>query len=383
MRKLDATFKEKFHKEYKGVIKYVKDNKDVFLGIRNNTINLYVAGGSMFKLEQKRGNQYIGSIDENYFKTCKERRPKILDKINNEPISNIQDWIDIFDKLKEVVIEYQYKKLPSLNQRKKEKVLQQKLVFEFNTRQNSNYYAYDMEYNLEGANDYIFDANKKPIKGRKTKTPGRSDIMLINKPVDNKITIYFMEVKEGIGSFSGVSKSNQTFGSGIVGHIKNYMPLLHLAKTNKKYESKYRKDNNLDNSIIDIRETLLCEVISNMSFYQEFGLIENDNFKNIDYHSLELKKGTEGIELVFFLGNYKNPEKVGSFENHLGIRGGKATYSVKKLLNNNMKSELDLDYVTEDEMFDFKFIKTEKDCDDGDFNLDIDSYEVVKKNEFK
>ena len=145
----------------------------------------------------------------------------------------------------------------------------------------------------------------------------------------------------------------------------------------------YRADKNHDNSTIDIRKTLLCEVKNIMSFYQEFDLIENNNFKNIDYDSLELNSKEEGIELVFFLGNYKSGEKVGSFENHLGIRGGNAKYSVKKLLDNNMRNELNLDYVSQDEMFDFRFLKTEKNCDDEDFNLEIDTYGVIKKDEFK
>ncbi|MCI8460156.1 MAG: hypothetical protein HFE81_02040 [Bacilli bacterium] len=338
----------------------------------------------MFKIKyNSKENQYIGSIEENYFKICQEKRPKILDEINNKPILDINDWISIFDKLKAVVTGYQNKELLGGEKKKREKILQQKLVYEFNTKQDANYFAYDMEYNLEGANDYVLDANKNPIVEKETKTPGRSDIMLINKPINNKITIYFMEVKEGIGSFSGVSQKNQSFGSGIVGHIKNYMPLLSLAKNNKHYKSMYRADKNHDNSTIDIRKTLLCEVKNIMSFYQEFDLIENNNFKNIDYDSLELNSKEEGIELVFFLGNYKSGEKVGSFENHLGIRGGNAKYSVKKLLDNNMRNELNLDYVSQDEMFDFRFLKTEKNCDDEDFNLEIDTYGVIKKDEFK
>ena len=78
MRKLSCDFQEKFHNEFKGIIDYVKNNKDVFLEIRNNAINLYVAGGSMFKIKyNSKENQYIGSIEENYFKICQEKRPKI------------------------------------------------------------------------------------------------------------------------------------------------------------------------------------------------------------------------------------------------------------------------------------------------------------------
>ena len=51
MRVINESFKEKFKEDFKFIIDFVKENDDVFLGIRNNCINLYANGGSFFKLE--------------------------------------------------------------------------------------------------------------------------------------------------------------------------------------------------------------------------------------------------------------------------------------------------------------------------------------------
>ena len=54
----------------------------------------------------------------------------------------------------------------------------------------------------------------------------------MSKPLDNKVTIYFMEVKEGIHSFSGINDKigEESFGSGIIGHLKNNVKIINLVR---------------------------------------------------------------------------------------------------------------------------------------------------------
>ena len=384
MRGLNPEFEKEFleNGKFRGIIEYVKKQDDVFLGVRENYINLYVDGGSFFKLEYKSRKGYVGSFDEKYYKYCIERKPKKLSSINGKTIEDIKDWINLFPDLKKIVKDYQEKIIPK-TKKSREKILQQKLVHEFN--KNSNYFAYDIEYAIKGAIDYVYDA-KKNRTNKKPKTEGRADILLISKPVNNKITIYFMEVKEGLGALSGINLREVSLGSGIVGHLKNNTKIVNLVRKNKLYESEYRRIHYPKNPTIDIKKILLQEVINIMSFYHKCGLIENKNFKDIDdYSKINLKEDDEAIKLVFFLGNY--PEGCESFEHYLGIRCDEklaSDFSVKKLLDNKQEEKLNLDYITYDNMIGFKYIKTTKNCDQNGFELEIeDKYKEIRKEEFK
>ena len=392
MRILDEKFEEKFANEYKGIIDYVKIHDEVFLGIRKNYINLYVDGGSFLKLKYfPRLKKCVGSFDEKYFKDSKV--PKALQKLNNETVIDINDWINLFDILIAQIKKYQNAELNEGDENrkiKKEKILQQKLVKEFN--QKSEYFAYDIEYSMEGLSDYVLDSRRKPLKteneNNRTKSLGRADIMLISKPKNNKIKIYSMEVKEGIGAFGGVlpnkseNKSAPSFGSGIAGHLKNNVAIINCARQGKAYIIKDGKKK------FDIRKTLLEEIKYCLHFYNRFKLLKNKNFnhlKDIEIDKLELVEEDNSVELVFFLGNYKY-ETPSSFENHLGILGDPEKYSeyaVKKLLNNKKSDEIDLDYIKYEDLFDFKVLKTAKTCKDNNFDLDIENYDVIEKTKFK
>lgn len=370
MRILSKELENILNGKYQKIIEYCENNNDVYLGIRNNALNLYVNGGSFFKLTKSRKG-YKGYIEAKYFKEVSQN----LKEINNKEITDISKWLDLFDNLKSTVKDYMEGKLPYNQSVKREKILQQKLIQEFNN--NSLYYAYDIEYNLEEINNYVYDADGNILKNKKPATPGRADILLVSKPLNNKVTIYFMEVKEGIGAFSGVQVHNLTFGSGIVGHIKNYVPIINLANSKENYYSEYRHDRN-QKSEFNIKEILLTELKEHMKLYNNFNLIKNKNFQNIDWDLVQVEK----VEFVLFLGNYQN-KKIGSLENHLGIRGGKSPYSVKKLLDNKLKNIINLDYIKKEEMIEFKVCKEEKTYQEYNFNLDINSYEIIKKEEFK
>ncbi len=313
--------------------------------------------------------------------------------LNGEEIKNINDWIRLFDSLILVIQKYQRGELSKKEEsenKKREKIIQQKLVKEFNEK--SNYFAYDIEYSMEGVSDYVLDSNGKPIKTEKdnyrVKSLGRADIMLISKPINNKIKIYSMEIKEGTGALGGVlpnkseNENAPSFGSGIAGHLKNNVAIINCARQGKAYIIKDGKKK------FDIRKTLLEEIKYCLHFYNRFKLLKNKNFnhlKDIEIDKLELVEEDNSVELVFFLGNYKY-ETPSSFENHLGILGDPEKYSeyaVKKLLNNKKSDEIDLDYIKYEDLFDFKVLKTAKTCKDNNFDLDIENYDVIEKTNFK
>ena len=371
--------------KFKILVDFVKSQEDVFLGVREDYINLYVDGGSFFKLEYLPSKGYVGSIDEKYFNHCRDRMPKILKDINNVGIHDINDWITILPELKSVVKDYQESKIPD-TRKEREKILQQKLVHEFN--KNSDFFAYDIEYAIKDATDYLKDANKNPLRNRNPKTEGRADILLMSKPLDNKVTIYFMEVKEGIHSFSGINDKigEESFGSGIIGHLKNNVKIINLVRNNQLYSSMYRQEKYPKKPQINLRELLLCELKNIMALYKDCGLIKNPNFKDIEYNNLSLKDNDEAIKLVFFLGNYRKDCK--SFENYLGINcneNEEAKFSVRKLLDNKESKNLNLDYISSNNMIDFKYIKEEKNCEQNGFCLDIEDtnkYIEIKKKDF-
>ncbi|MCI8272936.1 MAG: hypothetical protein HFJ55_02505 [Clostridia bacterium] len=393
MRKLNQKFEDMFKNEYNGIIQYVKKNDKVFLGIRHNYINLYVDGGSFLKLTyHPKLNCCIGGVDNKYFVNG-IKMPKGLEAINNKVIDNIQNWLDLFDELILAIQAYQrgdWGEEKSKKIVKREKIIQQKLVKEFN--QNSDYFAYDIEYSMKGVNDYILDSNKNKIKMKngtyRTKSLGRADIMLIGKPINNKIKIYCMEVKEGLGAFGGVlpniskQSSAPSFGSGIAGHLKNNVAVISSARTGIAYKAK-------DNAVeYKIKETLIEEIKYALHFYNRFDLLKNTNFKNLtdkEIDGIKLCDKKDAVELVFFLGNYTD-RTPGCFEKYLGINLAPdlcSAYSVKNLLDNKKKNEINLDYIKTEELFDFKVLKTAKNCFDSNFDLDIEHYDTIHKEEFK
>lgn len=387
MRGLDKTFVEDLNNKYKNIIEFVKDNNDVFLGIRENYINLYVDGGSILKLEykeKKNGEKYYSaSFDEKYYKNNDEMQQKI----KNMDKKDIEQWIEMLPEFRKRVKNYQRKEgdCEDIKCKKREKILQQKLLLEFNN--NSDYFAYDMEYAIESAQYSLKDSKGIIIPKKKPKTAGRADILLISKPDDKKqIKIYSMEVKHGIGAFGGVNDKKdvikdgktideRSFGSGIAGHLMNNVKIINSVRNNQLYEGK-----------IDLRNNMLSEVKSIMKAYKDLKLIKNSNFKDINWDEVSLKEGKNAIEMVFFLGDYKN--ECLSFENYLGLNNkGEAKYSVRKLLlDKQTKEKLDLEFLTYDEMIDeIKIRKTQTNCESEiDKNdLEIEQYYTINKESFK
>jgi len=409
LRTLDKDFELKFKNEFKPLINYVREHKEIFLAIRNNYINLYVDGGSILKLSfNSITKDCTGEIDLKYF-TLKNIPNELRDDFNKmqedrkiknnknyfhiykKKVDDIIFWIKLFDEIIPIVKGFQRNTLGDKRKTNREKVVQQELIREFNNT-NSNYYAYDMEYVIEGLNDWVYYAS--PIEGKiakqKPKTLGRADIMLISVPNNNKIKIYSMEVKEGTKSFGGVDAAKLSFGSGIVGHLKNNVEIINCARSGETYIPEYRNESH--DKKFYIQQNFLKEISYAMKFYDDNDLINNNNFKGKfkeNDKKLSLVDEKDSVELVFFLGGYPKHllNKIGSFENHLGIDGGSARYSVNGLLNNKMKDQINLDFLKYTDLFNFKYIKEIKGFEDVKkaknyenigFNLNIEEYPTIE-----
>lgn len=385
MRKLSEEFKNKFKNEFKFIIDFVKENKDdVFLGIRDDSINLYANGGSFLQISKSKDKYiaYFNSGEETeqkgYYSKLNKKTIEILKDINNKEITleNFNTWNSILTDLKNAVKSYmECHKRGRGTGASKEKILQQKLALAFNNHDNP-YFTYDIEYNIESLNDYYYKADGTPDKKRSPHTLGRMDNMTISITKDNKINLYLMELKEGVNAieatnFNSKSKNEKydSFKNGVIGHINLYMTIINQIKKDTPYVSMYRKDNSFEPFTFDIKNQLLEEIKGTMKFYKEFGLINNNEFLNIEPDKLVFGD----VELVFYLGGYTNSKK---FETHLGIIGNNND-SVINLINNNPMA---YKYISSDEIYDFKFYKDSKLYNEERTknDLEIHNYETVE-----
>lgn len=314
------------------IVKYAKANeKDIFLGIRENQIHLYVKGGSRFLRFCTNGDYaYINS------KYIYAKNGKLLIddlKVENRK-SNTETKIKIDYILDNNMLDMLKQKVEGYEKNTPEKEFKQMLIQEINT--NSDYYAYDIEYRFNSKNKEL---NKKYIDAIHGKN-SQPDLMLISKPVNNKIEILFCEVKYGNKSFNG-----GPLGSGIVGHVGKFVKFINLAN---KYD--------------EIKEDLLTEVKNIMGFYADKnqGLIKNKNFADIKYDDIELKPGKDAIQFCFILGGCD--DKIESlFKNRLGLEEKDIKYNVKKLLNRKENEKIENEdvmyYPKYDDMVDFKYMR--------------------------
>lgn len=384
-RFLDDNFKQKFKNEFKFIIEYVKKNKDVFLGIRNNSINLFVNGGCFFEL-YKKGNDYIGSFNingyHNYLKKYSDKKDlseqldKIVDKQLND--ENINIWNEILPELKKVVEKYMFNHKVGVieNCSSREKILQQKIALSFNNI-NNNYFNYDIEYNVEGFSDYYyFEENGKPNNLEQPHTIGRIDNMVVSIK-NNKAYFHLMEVKENTDAITATKKNSKniiSFGNGIIGHVNLYMQIIDCLKKDKIYTSSY---NGLS---FNFREYLLNDLKNMLSFYVENELVGNHDFSNLSLEDINnLKYGD--AELVFYFGGYKKNSK--KITNHLGTSGNQVD-SVLNLVNRNLNDyKLLYKYITSDQIYDFKYHIDYKNYNNPNSlkdDIDISKYSTVNIN---
>ena len=200
-RGIDEKFAEAFAKAFKGCELYAlyKKHKDeLFIGVRNNYLNLYYNCDSIAKVKYiqpkgEKGKRIVCEIDKYY--------------IDDDNHYNSADKGKRFRiEPKEICAKYDAIKTKSDNKVKDnlEKKAQSKLVISNNNNEKSNWFCVDVEYikQFEG------DEEKE-----KTNFNGRFDIIAVSKEQSHRVAL--IELKYGSGAFSGKS--------GIYKHIKDFI----------------------------------------------------------------------------------------------------------------------------------------------------------------
>ena len=208
MKKLRGISSELINKFKKTELsQWLKNHKESFLiAIRDNGIGIYYNCDKVAMVKLNKKNELICSINDyylsNYFKTKGIRK-------SGKEISCSPD--EILKKLKEEKIQNN-----SDIRITPEKKAQQRLVYENNKNQSSDWYCFDIEYRQSTL-----------IQKEEPKFTGRFDILAINK---KNYEIAIIEVKYGSKALGGES--------GIVKHLKDFITFNSSTscKTNLKKE---------------------------------------------------------------------------------------------------------------------------------------------------
>lgn len=169
---------------------YGKNKDELFIGVRNNYLNLYYNCDSIAKIEyKKRDKRIVCEIDKyyldgNHYKSKeKEKRYKI-------------EQSEISKQYKEIKKHSNAKATP-------EKKTQSKLVLLNNGNKDSNWYCIDVEY--------IKQFNNQKEK-KEADFNGRFDIIALSKEKSHKVAL--IELKYGSGAIGGES--------GIYKHVEDF-----------------------------------------------------------------------------------------------------------------------------------------------------------------
>lgn len=186
-RGIDKDFAEAFKKSE--LYKLYENHKDeLFIGVRNDYLNLYYNCDSIAKIEYKKLDKKLGcEIDKFYLDgkhyNGKEKRYKV------EP--------------NQICEQYEKIKANSDNKATAEKKAQSKLVLLNNNNQNSKWFCIDVEY---------VKAFENQTEKDKAEFNGRFDIIALSKEKPHRIAL--IELKYGSGSIGG--------NSGIYKHIDDF-----------------------------------------------------------------------------------------------------------------------------------------------------------------
>lgn len=209
----------------------ISKRKDIFIGVRNKSINVYSYGASVLKIEEKDGD----IIYKTHWRFTKYISNDVFKATGSETYQQIEFAVvkGNFDELvcgaNETYIE----------QNRHEKICQQWIVNMTNNDPNCEWLYVDMEYNTKG------------------ERLGRFDMIAISKKpnVDGMHKVCLVELKVGSGSYTGQWDENDDlfqrlkngkmdlfskeakalkFGSGIVGHIADFERFLYEKNYYKK-----------------------------------------------------------------------------------------------------------------------------------------------------
>lgn len=169
---------------------YGEHKDELFIGVRNNYLNLYYNCDSIAKIEYKKRDEKIDCeidkyyLDGNHYNSKdKEKRYKI--------------------EQKEICKQYEVIKKHSNNKVTPEKKAQSKLVLLNNENLDSNWFCIDVEY--------VKSFNNRAEK-KEADFNGRFDIIALSKMKPHKVAL--IELKYGSGSIGGTS--------GIYKHVEDF-----------------------------------------------------------------------------------------------------------------------------------------------------------------
>lgn len=241
------------HDQELNYINELSDRKDLFIGIRHQSIKVYSYGAMIIEVTYKKNKGFLFNTNPIFaegvalpmdINDCKKYFEKILERARDEYI----------------------------NQSNNEKICQQWIVDANNNNPESPYYYVDMEYNTQGTRLGRFDIIA--ISKDKNKSTGKHSLHLIELKVGDKSYTGSWEKddahKEFLSNENAIfddGKDNQykhplKFGSGIVGHITDYIRFLN----NDKFYNQLREN---VCSILNCKKRLGCldsiEDIGNIS----------------------------------------------------------------------------------------------------------------------
>jgi len=221
VRNCDKTVKKlKLHKDAFLYIKELAKESEFLLAIRENYMNIYYMGRSLAKIGFNKQGEVYFEVHEKYLGKSSAGYERLTLKEHKENL------IIIKENIKNIALS---KTLPNSNARKstREKICQQWIINQNNTH-NSAWYYVDMEYMIKG----------NPL--------GRFDMIAIKKEAnsDGKHQVALVELKVGNGAYGSVGgkklgedsiynyqtkETYVSFGSGLVGHLCDYMRYLNTG----------------------------------------------------------------------------------------------------------------------------------------------------------
>ena len=189
---------------------YGEHKDELFIGVRNNYLNLYYNCDSIAKIEYKKRVKKIVCVIDKYYLDGKHYNSKQKEKRYRIEQS-------------EICKQYEIIKKHSNDKITPEKKAQSKLVLLNNKNKNSNWFCVDIEY--------VKQFNNQKEK-KEANFNGRFDIIALSKAKPHKVAL--IELKYGSGAIGGKS--------GIYKHVKDFTKFC-----DKKYFQSHLK-----NEIIEI-----------------------------------------------------------------------------------------------------------------------------------
>lgn len=296
--------------ELYSITEKLKNEKEYWMGIRNNKVMIYYMGGKILDIS----SSGLLGFDPKYIAHY-DNKIKI-----GKRFANAEDWLSKEKLLKSAIHSYQ------TNYNKNEKIAQQEIILENNNSQNSEWYFVDMEYSVPGI------------------SYGRFDMIAISKRQDElgKYQIMLVELKTGTNAFGGAGED--TYGSGIAGHINNFYKFLY---------GESGKQNIL---------RLAKEITTIMANYNALGL----NNAGLNFALEDIDVAPENVKCVILCTDIKEKEKAQTqASKYIFNFKGASKWSLEKKWGNSFeerikKLNVDLSIVDKERVIDTtKFEKIE------------------------